>query len=88
MSTHLVRASVWDQEIDGFVTGLSRTPVRGCDLVAAKSALLSRLLGPAADAEVVGPMTEPGRVNGLVVHAGEVVAYVSSPPASEERERP
>ncbi len=63
-------------------------PVRGCDLVAAKSALLSRLLGPAADAEVVGPLTEPGRVNGLVVHAGEVVAYVSSPPASEERERP
>ena len=45
-------------------------PTRGCDLVAAKSALLARLLGPGADADVVGPMTEPGRVNGLVEHEG------------------
>jgi CubicO group peptidase (beta-lactamase class C family) len=44
------------------------------DLVAVKSALLARVLGPNADVDVVGAMTQPGHVNGVVLHQGEVVA--------------
>ena len=61
-------------DLIGFAHNHESEPARDCDLVAAKSALLTRLLGAAADAEVVGPMTEPGRLNGLVVHGGEIVA--------------
>lgn len=49
-------------------------PDREGDLVAAKSALLQRVLGPDADADVVGPMTVPGWSNGLILQHGDVVA--------------
>jgi CubicO group peptidase (beta-lactamase class C family) len=35
---------------------------------------LTSALGPAADAGVVGPMTMPGHLNGILVHKGKVVA--------------
>jgi CubicO group peptidase (beta-lactamase class C family) len=61
-------------ELIAFARDHESEPVREGDLVAAKSALLARALGPGADAQVVGPMTRPGQLNGLIVHEGEVVA--------------
>ena len=59
-------------------------PTRDGDLAAAKSALLTSALGPNADAAVVGPMTRPGSLNGLVVHDGEVVAEFGDPAFVDE----
>ena len=62
------------KELFAFARDHESEPARVDDLVAAKSALLRRVLGPDADADVVGPMTFPGDTNGIVLHEGQVVA--------------
>lgn len=44
------------------------------DYAAVKSEILRAELGPLADVDVVGPFTEPGALNGLVLREGRLVA--------------
>jgi CubicO group peptidase (beta-lactamase class C family) len=50
------------------------SPDRSEDPAAAKAETLRRVLGPNADTEIVGPFTPPGRVNGIVIRRGHVLA--------------
>lgn len=62
------------EELVTFALAHESDPDRVGDLVAAKSVLLARALGPGADTDVVGPMTVPGRINAIVLHEGTVAA--------------
>jgi CubicO group peptidase (beta-lactamase class C family) len=49
-------------------------PLSNDDLAGAKRQRLRAVLGPDADTRIVGPFTERGRANGLVLRRGRVVA--------------